>query len=492
MMKCNIKKMALAVGTVLGGLSMVPSAQAVNLATDGLGQSLIFPYYTTRAGWNTLFNITNTSDQIVAVKVRFHEGYNSRDVFDFNVVLSPKDVWNGTVSNGPGDVPVFSTSDTSCTVPQIPAAGQPFQGSGANGILAYTNVPGGVQAADGGPADTDRMREGYVTMTMMGSSPPSGLAAGAIHTAARVPVNCGVLQSLFSLNGYTFAQLQGAFPGYVANPLKGAFSLVNAANGWNASGSATTLANFSTGAPSLITAQLPPAQVGFAASFHLPTLASASTAGTVLLDATGAVASGPTGAEGVSFVLQRASIVNQWANRVASAATGGWSVASDWVVTFPTKRFYADTATHEFSGRATGRTGLPAGLAPFTQAFAGGRSCDPVSYTIYDREEQRVAAAGGAVFSPAPSPQGNELCAEVNVLTFGAAAAATSTNVLKSPMPGRLAGNVLSLPGENGWMQLDFRNGARALPVTGFSVINRTSPGANLNESFIVDNAYIR
>ena len=99
MMKCNIKKMALAVGTVLGGLSMVPSAQAVNLATDGLGQSLIFPYYTTRAGWNTLFNITNTSDQIVAVKVRFHEGYNSRDVFDFNVVLSPKDVWNGTVSN---------------------------------------------------------------------------------------------------------------------------------------------------------------------------------------------------------------------------------------------------------------------------------------------------------------------------------------------------------------------------------------------------------
>ena len=71
--------------------------------------------------------------------------------------------------------------------------------------MAYTNVPGGVQAADGGPADTDRMREGYVTMTMMGSSPPSGLAAGAIHTAARVPVNCGVLQSLFSLNGYTLS-----------------------------------------------------------------------------------------------------------------------------------------------------------------------------------------------------------------------------------------------------------------------------------------------
>lgn len=64
MMKFSKKQMALAVGTVLGAASMIPSAQAVNLATDGLGQVLIFPYYTTRAGWNTLFNITNTSDKV--------------------------------------------------------------------------------------------------------------------------------------------------------------------------------------------------------------------------------------------------------------------------------------------------------------------------------------------------------------------------------------------------------------------------------------------
>ena len=74
MMKCKMKQVALAVGTVLGGMSMVPSAQAVNLATDGLGQALIFPYYTTRAGWNTLFNITNTSDQVVVIKVPLPRG----------------------------------------------------------------------------------------------------------------------------------------------------------------------------------------------------------------------------------------------------------------------------------------------------------------------------------------------------------------------------------------------------------------------------------
>jgi hypothetical protein len=41
-------------------------------------------------------------------------------------------------------------------------------------------------------------------------------------------------------------------------------------------------------------------------------------------------------------------------------------------------------------------------------------------------------------------------------------------------------------------MQLNFENTAGALPVVGFSVINRTEPAGILNESFIVDNAYIR
>jgi len=496
MAKFKLKQLALAVGVAVGGMGMVPSVQAVNLATDGLGQVLIFPYYTTRAGWNTLFNITNTSAEVVAIKVRFHEGYNSRDVFDFNVILSPFDVWNGTLSNGAGDVPIFGTSDTTCTVPAIPAGGQLFQGGVAAGLLAYTGT-----AADGGPVTTDRMREGYVSVIMMGSSPVAGLAANAVH-AAGVPASCANLRNAFGLVApNTIAGLKAAFPNYAVNPLKGAFSLVNAASGWNASGSAVTLADFYdptvVGAPAnLITAQLPPASVGgvYTDSFHQPELSSANTVGEVLL-ATGAPAStgAVTGADAVSFVLQRGSVVNQWAN-LAASATNPWTVLADWVVTFPTKRFYADTATHEFAGRATGRTGLPAGLAPFTNAFgAPGISCDAVGYTIYNREELPFTAVSGPVFSPAPTPEGNTLCREVNVLTFGAAAAATQSNVLGSPMPGQLAGNVpaSSLPGANGWMQLNFVTAK--LPVTGFAIINRTdSVGGTLNESFTVDNAYIR
>jgi hypothetical protein len=500
----KMKKLALALGVVAGGMSLVPAAQAVNLATDGLGQALIFPYYTTRAGWNTLFNITNTSNEVVAIKVRFHEGFNSRDVFDFNVILSPYDVWNGTLSNGVGDVPTFSTADTTCTVPAIPSGGVSFNdGVITNGLLAYTG-----SAADTTVANlltTDRMREGYVTVMMMGSSPPVGLAFGAVHTTARIPGNCAALRNAFALQGTTIAQLRAAFPNYAINPLKGAFSLVNAANGWNASGSATTLADFYdptavAGAPdNLITAQLPPSSVGnvYTDSFHEPELSSANTPGEVLL--TSGVVSTSTatgGADAVSFVLRRASVINQWANRVASAATGGWSVASDWVLTFPTKRFYADTATHEWAGRATGRpvAQLPAGLAPFTSAFVSstGQSCDTVRFTFYDREEQTPASSGNPVFSPAPTPRGDSLCEEVNVLSFGATGSATG--VLGSPLgASRLAANVPTPTSyENGWMQLNFTNAAGWLPTVGFAVINRTDPVGTLNESFTVDNAYIR
>lgn len=498
MMKCKMKRLALALGTVLGGMSMIPSAQAISLATDGLGQALVFPYYTTRAGWNTLLNVTNTSNQIVVMKVRFHEAYNSRDVFDFNVIMSPYDVWNGTLTNGPGNIPVFSTVDTTCTVPAIPAGGQPFQGNGANATLAYTGT-----AADSGPTTIDRAREGYVSITMMGTAPTSdSLAAGAIHNAARVPANCNALRRAFSLDGMSITTLRSHF-GYTGNPLKGAFSLVNAANGWNASGEAVTFANvFNPALPptsgstlinNLITAQLPPASVNnvYYDSFHEPNLGSTNTAG-VYLGVDDSLQTSPvaSGADAAQFVIARQHIVNQWANR--SVATTGWEVHSDWVITFPTKRYYTDRATNEFSGRASGRLGLPATHpAPFAQYFAKGQSCDPVDFKFYDREEKSPSITSGAVFSPAPTPVGDEICAEANVLSFGAGSSATATTVLGSPLgANRIAANVPTPPSyENGWMQLSFNN---PLPVVGFAVINRTDPAGILNESYIVDHAYIR
>ena len=114
----------------IGALGAVGAAQAVNLNPDGLGQVLIYPYYTTRTSpagnvYNSLLSVVNSTASVKAVKVRFLEGKNSREVLDFNLFLSPKDVWTaGIVPMGAGAG--IMTQDNSCTLPAIPAAGKAF------------------------------------------------------------------------------------------------------------------------------------------------------------------------------------------------------------------------------------------------------------------------------------------------------------------------------------------------------------------------------
>jgi len=258
---------------------------------------------------------------------------------------------------------------------------------------------------------------------------------------------------------------------------------------WNASGSATTLADFRD--TPFVTLQLPPsASVPFGNSFHEPDLSSANTPGQVLL-ADGTLATGPavSGADATTFVLQRASVVNQWANRTDPAT--GWLVKSDWILTFPTKRFYVDTDIHQFAGQASGRIGLPTPTGPFAEAWNKntGESCDPVSYKAYDREEFSRVTADEPIFSPAPTPEGRALCYETNVISFGGATILGSKNPSNVPIDW--------LPADNGWMQLTFTGptGATApfagLPVVGFAPFNRTANGI-LNEAYLVDHAYTR
>ena len=112
----------------IGALGAAGAAQAVNLNPDGLGQVLIYPYYTVRSdgagnAFNSLLSVVNTTASVKAVKVRFLEGKNSREVLDFNLYLSPKDVWTtGVVPMGAGAGII--TTDKSCTLPAIPAARQ--------------------------------------------------------------------------------------------------------------------------------------------------------------------------------------------------------------------------------------------------------------------------------------------------------------------------------------------------------------------------------
>ena len=112
-------------------LGMAGTADAVHVNPDGLGQVLIYPYYTVRNGangfaYNTLLSVVNSTASAKAVKVRFLEGKNSREVLDFNLFLSKFDVWTATVVATATGAAVTST-DTSCILPAyLAAGGQPF------------------------------------------------------------------------------------------------------------------------------------------------------------------------------------------------------------------------------------------------------------------------------------------------------------------------------------------------------------------------------
>ena len=112
----------------LGTLGLAGAAEAVMVNPNGLGQVLIYPYYTVRNGqrgrrrrpFNTLLSIVNTTNSTKAVKVRFREGKASAEVLDFNVFLSPKDMWTAAVT--PTDVirrtwRADRDAGRSCTIP---------------------------------------------------------------------------------------------------------------------------------------------------------------------------------------------------------------------------------------------------------------------------------------------------------------------------------------------------------------------------------------
>jgi hypothetical protein len=91
---------------------------------------------------------------------------------------------------------------------------------------------------------------------------------------------------------------------------------------------------------------------------------------------------------------------------------------SDWVVTFPTKRFYVDPS---IVGQSA--------LQPFDETFGfavNGESCAPSTPSIFDREESTVSSPFEGV---PPNLPVSLFCFETSILTFN-----TSESVLKSQL----------------------------------------------------------
>ncbi|MBL8299557.1 MAG: hypothetical protein JNN30_14565 [Rhodanobacteraceae bacterium] len=477
--------------SVVAGLAAVAgfasTANAVELNPDGTGQVLVYPYYTVNKNQQTLVSVVNTTNIAKAVKVRFLEGHNSREVLDFNLFLSEFDVWTASVfaradAGLSGDGAAITTTDKSCTAPDKAGwtgslgTGRPYQDFLP---FAYTNAN-----EDSGPTDIARTREGHIEIISMADFVnPGSLRTAVTHTSAGTPANCSVVQNIDPSNTQLLPPTGGLFgAGGVVNVAQGTFYTYNA----DAIDGFTRVVLFSDTAsltPSLAQANTAP---GVATSYVF-------TAGGQLVRSDYSTIGAPSQAiDAVSAVFMSNNLFNEY-NVDSSVGSN-----TDWVVTFPTKRFYVD---NQILGVPLGD---PAAIQPFRFTFGedatgngDGLSCAQIEVAQYDREEGRPVGPAPGFSPPPPGQPASSLCKEVNVISFlNVNSAPTESGVLGS----KLVTNVKPFAAA-GWMRLGLNPSAQphstrasidgdvyfGLPATGFEAVNyvnsNVAPGVLSNYS---------
>lgn len=465
-MKRNSLTTALLAG-IAGAAGLASSANALNLNPDGLGQALVYPYFTVNKGNQTLVSVVNTTNRVKAVKVRFVEGRNSREVLDFNLYLSPFDVWTGAVfGTGATGAARLITSDTSCTVPQIPTTGEPFkdfQYTGANQDWDSATTPSSLAALLGA---IERTREGHLEIIEMGllntGTLSTQLAEEATHNAAGVPVNCAALVAAWSAPSGGWVVNNRADISTPAGGLYGAGSIVDVANGTLHAYNADAIEGFYTNSadpgrlhfnPGSIRPDLGDADNGAGViGVNIFTGNGSLAQETIPANARTISATLPYSFDAVSLVYMHDAIYNEFVNEPALGAS------SEWVITFPTKTYYVNGLVNA--------TLAPIARAPFTNPFFdNGSACEAIDITYWNREEQvRGSSATGPIFSPPPpagAPNIAALCYEAQVVSFNQSqvSAGQPSSIFGSTYASNIATTrVTGAPFTSGWARIRFDN----------------------------------
>lgn len=406
---------------VLAGLGVAGTAHAVYLNPNGQGQALIYPYYTVQSAggnsYNTYISVVNTTTVVKVVKVRFREGKNSREVLDYNLYLSPNDVFTGAVvpsSDAATAGGRFVTTDTSCTNPAIPDLG-----GGLKGIDFRNYLYSGANAEAAGVNEgLDRSREGYAEIIEMGTlAATSGPGTAAVHGASGSPTCTG-------LTGQAVPAVAGAIT-VPTGGMNGTGTIINVNSGADAGYNADAFAN--------VTAAAIYADIGD----DTPNFTFADPVSVVVANNGLYRSDWLLGEDAVSATMMRSNVINEYILDTNSLSQ------TDWVLTFPTKHHYVDTVT---------------ALTPFTNKYvAASGSCEEITFTYFNREE-RGATAAGADFSPLPpGAAANTICWESTVVSIRNAAThmptGTSSGVLGSlnTVPVHVAPTF-----QNGWVNIAF------------------------------------
>jgi len=452
-------KLTTAVVAGLAGVAGFASvSNAVHINPEGLGQTLVYPYYTVNNGLNTTLSVVNTTEYTKAVKVRFLEGDNSIEVLDFNLYLSPYDVWvaglvptvSTTGSHAGEDSAKIVFGDTSCT---------PFLNSGQEFL------PFAIEASQAGYPGTDntnmeRATEGHFEMIEMGTLDPSfGYGADAVHGPGQ---DCAQLQAnwdgvgawIVDPNEEVMAPMGGLF---------GSASVIDVAEGTDVAYNAEALEDF--WGDVIGGQQTDPGNTA-------PSLNDAAPVSTVFVNGVAVTTNWFEGYEAVSALFMKDELYNEYSLDPNVAGK------TEWVLTFPSKRFHVESV-------------VP--VAPFTTSWDGEEACEPYAALVWDREEDdnfclvnpnaQICQGGGISPIADDDPTIPTLCWETNVVEFLNAGASTGTSsVLGST-------NLATMPAfQDGWARLSFnqtmpaplsgQSGYDGLPVTGFAVQKLTNGNA--------------
>ena len=223
-------KIAAVTAAVLGlsSVAFAPTAQAVSVNEAGAtGQVLIFPYYNVNNGFSTTYNITNTTGDFKAIKIRFRESKLSNDVLDFNLYMSPYDMFTMGLNFKEGGGVTLFTSDNTCTHPKIPTTGVDF-------IDIYDKVEnkdlqeGYLEVIEMGVFELDDDDVGVATVKVKvnGKTKTHSIASmdGIEHDEDGMPGNCDVIdlawkQGVFVQGGAASNGVVGTAPDiHTVNP----------------------------------------------------------------------------------------------------------------------------------------------------------------------------------------------------------------------------------------------------------------------------------
>ena len=422
-MSIKQKVLALAVASALS--TGAQAQQQVN--SKGTGQVLMFPFYSVENNSNTFMHISNNTGDTKAIKVRLMEHRNSQVVLEFNAYLGPYDVFPVAL-DAEGSGGAILTTDDTCTVPELGTANGNYNGT-------QTELAGGATLRKQPlvPYLYDQDAESSISRTLLGHA--EVIEMGVVDESVDV-YDCTAVRTLWASGAWSTTPstnvtgptggLSGA--SYFINPnLAYSMSIdVTAIDGWAKDG-----VNYhkspGTGLPTLEEGS-PKAMVG-----------------DTVLDYTGQA---NASVMATTAVLAAGSIMNE------VQIESGLAAETDWVVTFPTKKYLTN--------------GTTAG-APFTKVYDGTKSdnvaCETLSLAQFDRET--VSSNGSGNFVPASGGVAGDLCDAVTVVSFASNSALLTNDTIAVGFPfqngaARLVAEQ-AVPADNNGVVVE------GLPVIGFA-----------------------